>query len=1063
MKIGKKLLSVVTSAALTVGMLSAVGVASLSQTTDAASMNAVELVEDMGYGWNLGNTFDGTNIWTDSPTPNQLETAWGNEITTESMIKEIKKAGFNTVRIPVTWWDTSGKSGTYSTSDMYNYDGTVSSEFLARLKEVVDWVIDNGMYAIIDTHHDEDWEADNSKIGVFETLWTTIATYFKSYDEHLVFEGMNEVDFSTSDAMNYNQAFVDTVRTTGGNNSSRLLIVTAPDNNTYYALDSSFSMPTDSANMLAVSVHYYEPTAFCVSTDPSNQWWWASTWGSDTEINTVYSDLNSLKSKFTDNGYGVVIGEFGVVTGDNHDFTSAGKDQQSVYNYYETVLNAALDMDGICPIAWDDSDSGSIMLFSRKNLSWWDSTIESIFRNAGSSDSSSVNMTDRITFSASDILQSDGSLLIDLEPYRDYNVHLTSVVLNYTVSASGASSYGTGGAVEYNVLTDDGEYIWTCQNYAFVVGETVTTVEIPLSQVVDVYDDNGDYAYSATGSLDFDYLKIENWYDWSDPSGATVNYEFGDVTLIFDDYFVYSGDGASSDSGSSDNTTTAQTTATTAQTTTTTTTQSAATVDPNDVLFNVYLAGQAGGYQFWNIDDDGQVPAQVTGDGTYTTYFNITSGDGTGSIECLILESDINLYEWVDSPYSGSDLVADAGISLDIVSVELDGNAIAYTGPTDGSLIKSDNGTGLRRNILNTWTTPKISDIDGSDVSITKQIAVTFTVSGTGISSSEPAITEATTTTAVQTTTTTQSAATVDPSDVLFNVYLAGQAGGYQFWNIDDDGQVPAQVTGDGTYTTYFNITSGDGTGSIECLILESDINLYEWVDSPYSGSDLVADAGISLDIVSVELDGNAIAYTGPTDGSLIKSDNGTGLRRNILNTWTTPKISDIDGSDVSITKQIAVTFTVSGTGISSSSSTVTDPTTTTTETTTTTTTTTQETTTTTTTTTTQETTTTTTTQKITTTTTQETTTTTTQASTTTTTQPTLRSDVSEYGDVNLDGEVNLADIVYLTLITENIVTPDAQQEANGDCNNDNQTNTQDVLSLTRFELGIIASLPDVG
>ncbi|WP_443965202.1 cellulase family glycosylhydrolase, partial [Ruminococcus sp.] len=106
MKFMKKLLSAVTAAAIGATMTTALS-AGVS-TASAASKTAVELVEDMGLGWNLGNALDCTNTWTDSPTPEQIETAWGNISTTESMIKEVKKAGFNTVRIPVTWWDMTG-------------------------------------------------------------------------------------------------------------------------------------------------------------------------------------------------------------------------------------------------------------------------------------------------------------------------------------------------------------------------------------------------------------------------------------------------------------------------------------------------------------------------------------------------------------------------------------------------------------------------------------------------------------------------------------------------------------------------------------------------------------------------------------------------------------------------------------------------------------------------------------------------------------------------------------------------------------------------------------------
>lgn len=158
MKFMKKLLSTMTAAAIGLSMTTALSLG--TSVASAADKTAVELVEDMGLGWNLGNALDSTNTWDSSLTPSKIETAWGNVVTTENMIKEVKKAGFNTVRIPVTWWDMTGKSGA---ANMNSFDGTVGDAYLARVKEVVDYCIDNDMYAVINTHHDEDWEKD--KIG----------------------------------------------------------------------------------------------------------------------------------------------------------------------------------------------------------------------------------------------------------------------------------------------------------------------------------------------------------------------------------------------------------------------------------------------------------------------------------------------------------------------------------------------------------------------------------------------------------------------------------------------------------------------------------------------------------------------------------------------------------------------------------------------------------------------------------------------------------------------------------------------------------------------------------
>lgn len=756
MKFMKKLLSAVTAAAIGVSMTTALS-AGVS-VVNAADKTAVELVEDMGLGWNLGNALDGTNTWDSSLTPEKIETAWGNVVTTEAMIKEIKKTGFNTVRIPVTWWDMTGKSGTAS---MDAFDGTVGDEYLARVKAVVDYCIDNDMYAIINTHHDEDWEKDTSQLEKFKKLWTQIADYFKDYDEHLVFEGMNEVNFSTSDAMTYNQAFVDTVRASGSNNTDRLLICTADNNNTAKALSDSFSMPADTSNMLAVSVHYYEPSTFCVA-DTTSSWGYRETWGTSSDYTILENDFNKLKTKFTDQGVGVVIGEYGVCNADKYGIntTPYNKDQESIEKFLKAVASTAYGMEGICPVVWDDSDSGTITLFSRKNMKWHDSNIQKIYTdiaNGGSVDPGKEK-TDRLTFKASEIEDPEstaGDLLIDLKPYKDLGVSLSSVVINYTISGN-KSSYGTGGAVQYNIVDDKGEYHWAYQPYSFVIGESVATVDIPETTVAEDEDGN-----QFEGPMDMDYLKIGHWYDWTDPSGGTVDWSYVDVTLIFDDFFYVD--------GTENSDTTTETTA--ATTSSETSTETTATTHINIEPYGwAWVAGQAGTYQFWKQDSEGVNPVAITGNGSYTASYLIPEGDGTGSIECLILDSDINVYQFLPEDYDGDDRVKDCGVVFTVDKVTLDGEEIAYTGPTDGSLTYGNDGVSLRRNILNSWISSPVNDIDGSEVTLTKIIEIHFTVSGLPgeggetTTSSETTTSESTTTTTTTTTTETETTAATTTS-----------------------------------------------------------------------------------------------------------------------------------------------------------------------------------------------------------------------------------------------------------------------------------------------------------
>lgn len=559
MKMMRRLLSFLTAGALAAtAAVTIVPVGSVS--VSAADSAAISLVEEMGLGWNLGNALDSCNItWVNPLTPEAVETGWGNIVTTEAMIKEVQKAGFDTVRIPVTW------------GQMMDSNNQVNTAFLARVKEVVNYCVDNGMYAIVDTHHDEDWikSADSTTLEKFKALWTQIANYFADYDNHLVFEGMNEVSFnSNSQAMEFNQAFVDTVRATGGNNANRLLIVPAVSNNTAKALSSDFSAPTDAANMVAVSVHYYEPPQFCVA-DANASWGHRETWGTSADYTTLNSDFNALETKFLDNGIPVVIGEYGVVNSDKYGQSDQtyNKDEESIKKFLTAVASTAYQKDGMCPVVWDDSDSGTIKYFSRKNMSWYDSDVVSIFtniKNGGGSDTPSGKKVDRLTFQTSDLIDEKGSLMIDLKPYKNQGVSVSAVIFDYTMSST-AANYGGGGGVGYNIdATEDGQIHWASQSFTLSGGTDTVNVSIPKISNVTEKDDAGNVTGEYSGTLNMDFLKIEKWYDWTDPANGTVDFSFGDeVTLIFDGYItIY-------DTDPSETTTTAATTTTTTTTTTT--------------------------------------------------------------------------------------------------------------------------------------------------------------------------------------------------------------------------------------------------------------------------------------------------------------------------------------------------------------------------------------------------------------------------------------------------------------------------------------------------------------
>ncbi len=244
----------------------------------------------------------------------------------------MKNAGFSAIRVPVTWFNHMDS------------EGNVDAAWMARVKEVVDCVLEQGLYCIINVHHDTGANSDEVKHWLhasgtsytsnknrYENLWRQIATQFKDYGEKLLFESYNEMlddysswcfaSFATSskynasvatDAYNainnYAQSFVNVVRGTGGNNTKRNLIV-----NTYGACSGGgnwnshlqdplkqMNKPTGESNHIIFEVHSY-PNISNLS-------------NAKNEVDEMFSSINQhLVSK----GAPVIIGEWGTSNVDN--------------------------------------------------------------------------------------------------------------------------------------------------------------------------------------------------------------------------------------------------------------------------------------------------------------------------------------------------------------------------------------------------------------------------------------------------------------------------------------------------------------------------------------------------------------------------------------------------------------------------------------------------------------------------------------------------------------------------------------------------------------------------
>lgn len=426
-------------------------------------MTSQEIVSDMGLGWNLGNTFDSFYAG-QTMNASSVETAWGNPTVTKELIQAVKAEGFKTVRLPVTWMNCMDS------------EGNIEAAFMARVKEVVDYCINEGLYVVLNVHHDgceDGWirAADSNYATVstkYANVWTQIATTFKDYSDYLIFESMNEVGFNlASDSTltgnptsedytilnNLNQLFVDTVRATGSNNEGRHLLIAGYNTDTNMTCDNRFVVPTDAADRCIVSVHYYSPPTFCVAPSGSS-WGYSSTWGTAAEQAALDADLDLLKSRFVDAGTPVIIGEYGVLTE-----SSNGKDQSSIVAYLKAVAEGALER-GICPVLWDSGNGGDMKFFNRTSKTWNSEAVGAVYTELAGKYSTGVTTpsvtqptiednSEKVALKTDD----DGNLYVDLSPY----VGRLITGVGFTVEGD---TYNGNGGVQLGMIVYSDKTTW---------------------------------------------------------------------------------------------------------------------------------------------------------------------------------------------------------------------------------------------------------------------------------------------------------------------------------------------------------------------------------------------------------------------------------------------------------------------------------------------------------------------------------------------------------------------------------------------------------------------------
>jgi len=347
---------------------------------DFKELTASQLTKGMGAGWNLGNTMDAivndrsktypTHQKETEGTPGWHETAWGNPVTTPEMIRLVSDAGFKTLRIPITWEAHLGAAPEYK----------IDKAWLDRVQELVDYGFDNGLYVIINMHH-EDWhfpsyENYDKAEGILVAVWSQIAERFRDYSEKLLFESLNEPrtkrtehewtggNAEARDVINkWNAAFVKVVRASGGNNAKRWLLVPTIAASGGDVAMADFVMPDDDRTI--VSVHAYTPHDFAINTQAlDNKEFEPDNPKHTEEIDSLFKRIDDY---FISKGFTVIMGETGCLNKDNH---------EARINWARYYTEAAASR-GVPCIWWDNGISKAVDggegfgVMNRMDTTWW--------------------------------------------------------------------------------------------------------------------------------------------------------------------------------------------------------------------------------------------------------------------------------------------------------------------------------------------------------------------------------------------------------------------------------------------------------------------------------------------------------------------------------------------------------------------------------------------------------------------------------------------------------------------------------------------------------------------
>ena len=401
---------------------------------------AIETVNDMGLGYNLGKVF---NFFNDSENES---TQYNRILSSKKIITRIKKYGFKTIRYEFNY--------DYLPKDNKN---NINSDWIDKIKEVISWIINSNMYCILSILFDgKFWWRKNSK-DKYINFWSHIAKEFIDFDEYLIFESKNEVDyefiydyiivdekfFDTHDSYYQNlldstQGFIFTIRNSGQFNSKRLLII--PEFCTdveisYFSFFFDLDLPVDPSNKLAVSINYYFPSETYQVFDNFSMNWYLKNgfnylanpirkWGSNIDYMLLLENFDFLKQIYIDEGIPIINSQVGIVTEKDFDFNS-------MKEFLYTIFSVSAEYDGIMCCLWDisEKDEGDIAYYNKEKNIWRDEKMRDFLMNISKGNNIKLSKFYNKTNSITETYTFYNGLSIDIGTRKALKIILNAKIL----------------------------------------------------------------------------------------------------------------------------------------------------------------------------------------------------------------------------------------------------------------------------------------------------------------------------------------------------------------------------------------------------------------------------------------------------------------------------------------------------------------------------------------------------------------------------------------------------------------------------------------------------------